>query len=541
MTRRPKGSSADAGIDLVAASANIESEPNPIESKPTRVWARLRSTWARRSRSTKKVVVGIVAVAVLATAGLVYATTVTSAQSQFRLATVSKSTVTQSMTLSGTLTPISQASVSFPTSGKVASVSVKAGQNVHVGDELAQLDTKSLNAKVASANKSVAAAKLSLYQLQNGQSSTGSTSGGGTTNQTLTKSAVASPSGSSGGGSSSIAKLQKSITLTQKAIDQALAVVKIDLAASAAACGSGGSSAGPSASPSSGTSDCTAAQAKVMQDQTHISQLQLQQATQISQLNKALQNSSTTKPASSSANTTTAATAEQLAAAQKEVDSAEAALTEAQQNIRAATIVSPINGTVLTVPFIKGNTATATQAVVISGSRQYQASVSVAVDKIGSVKPGQVANVVPSGSAQTLAGSVATIGVAPTTSGSTVTYSVTINVPGDHSELRSGASATVEIITASVGDAISVPSSAIHSIGTLKTVNVFENGASNSKRVTTGAVGPTYTQITDGLTVGQQVILADLKQAVPSSNSTSLRGFGGGGGAGGFSGRPPGS
>lgn len=536
MTPRPDDSPADVGIDLVATSADAQSEPRPVGSRQRPVWSRLRSAWARRSKSTKKVAVGIAAVAVLAAAGLVYATTASSAQGQFRLATVSKGTVIQSMALSGTLTPISQVSVSFPTSGKIATVSVKAGQNVRAGDDLAQLDTKSLNAKLASAKKSVAQAELSLYQLQSGQSSAGSNSGGGATSRRLSRSDVVSPSGNSGGASPSISTLQKSITLTQKAIDEALAVVKIDLAASADVCGSGGSAEVPS--PSSGT-DCTAAQAKVMKDQTHLSQLQLQQANQISQLNKALRTSSTTKPANTTATSTTTATAEQLAAAQRQVDASEAELAEAQQNVRAATIVSPISGTVLTVPFTKGDTATTTQAVVISGSPQYQASVSVAVDKIGTVKPGQVANIVPSGSAQTLTGSVASIGAAPTTSGSSVTYPVTINIPGDHSELRSGATATVEIITASVDDVVSVPSSAIHSIGTIKTVNVLENGASVSKRVTTGAVGPTYTQVADGLSVGQEVILADLDEAVPSSNTTSMRGFGGGG-AGGFSGRPPG-
>lgn len=539
MTRRPGDSPAEVGIDLVATSTDAQSETNPVRSRQRTAWSRLRPTWARPSKWTKKVAAGIAAVAVLAAAGLVYATNASNAQGQFRLATVSKGTVTQSMTLSGTLTPISQVSVSFPTSGKVATVSVKAGQNVLAGDDLARLDTKSLDARVASAKKSVAQAELSLYQLQNEQRSSGSNSGGARTSRTSTKSDVVTPSGNNGSTSPSISTLQKSITLTQKAIDQALSVVKIDLAASSAACASGASSEGPSASPSSGAGDCAAAQAKVMTDQAHISQLQLQQATQISQLNKALLSSSTTKPANSTAASSTTATADQLAAAQRQVDAAEAELAEAQQNVRAATIVSSISGKVLTVPFTKGNTATTTQAVVISGCPQYQASVSVAVDKIGSVKPGQVANVVPSGSAQILTGTVTSIGAAPTTSGSSVTYSVTINIPGDHSELRSGSTATVELITASVDDAVSVPSSAVHSIGTITTVNVLENGTSVSKRVTTGAVGPTYTQVADGLSVGQEVILADLDEAVPSSNSTSVRGFGGGG-AGGFSGRPPG-
>ena len=36
-------------------------------------------------------------------------------------------------------------------------------------------------------------------------------------------------------------------------------------------------------------------------------------------------------------------------------------------------------------------------------------------------------------------------------------------------------------------------------------------------RVTAGAVGPVYTEITSGLTAGDRVILADLGQPIPSA------------------------
>jgi uncharacterized membrane protein len=50
-------------------------------------------------------------------------------------------------------------------------------------------------------------------------------------------------------------------------------------------------------------------------------------------------------------------------------------------------------------------------------------------------------------------------------------------------------------------------------------------------------VGDTYTQVLSGLTPGQSVVLADYAEPVPSSNTSTLGGFGGGGfGGGGFGG-----
>ena len=57
------------------------------------------------------------------------------------------------------------------------------------------------------------------------------------------------------------------------------------------------------------------------------------------------------------------------------------------------------------------------------------------------------------------------------------------------------------------------------------------------KVIKVGMVGDTYTQVLSGLTPGQSVVLADYAEPVPSSNTSTLGGFGGGGfGGGGFGG-----
>ena len=71
-------------------------------------------------------------------------------------------------------------------------------------------------------------------------------------------------------------------------------------------------------------------------------------------------------------------------------------------------------------------------------------------------------------------------------------------------------------------------------------------------RVTVGAVGPTRTEIKEGLSAGQQVVLANLDSPLPTSDTTNQGGFnrerfggagggpegGGGGGGGGVRIRP---
>jgi hypothetical protein len=56
------------------------------------------------------------------------------------------------------------------------------------------------------------------------------------------------------------------------------------------------------------------------------------------------------------------------------------------------------------------------------------------------------------------------------------------------------------------------------------------------KLIKVGMVGDTYTQVQSGLTLGQSVVLADYALAVPSSNTDTFGGLGGGFGGGGFGG-----
>jgi multidrug efflux pump subunit AcrA (membrane-fusion protein) len=87
-----------------------------------------------------------------------------------------------------------------------------------------------------------------------------------------------------------------------------------------------------------------------------------------------------------------------------------------------------------------------------------------------------------------------------------------------------GTGADVVITTGTAKNAVTVPNSAIHSTGRGHTVTVQAGGRTSAVRVTLGVAGSDRTQVTSGLTVGQQVVLADLGTPLPSS-TTNTNGF----------------
>ena len=100
--------------------------------------------------------------------------------------------------------------------------------------------------------------------------------------------------------------------------------------------------------------------------------------------------------------TGTTPSAADLASYQQAVDSAEANLAVAQQAQAQATIVSPIDGTVIAVNMNPGDSVTAgstTATIVVAGSGGYEAVTMVKVTDLPKLKVGQAASVQPDGSA----------------------------------------------------------------------------------------------------------------------------------------------
>lgn len=107
-----------------------------------------------------------------------------------------------------------------------------------------------------------------------------------------------------------------------------------------------------------------------------------------------------------------------------------------------------------------------------------------------------------------------------------------VSLPPGRSGLFTGASASVAIVTQQVADVVTVPSSAVHTVGSNSFVSEQRGGRVLLTRVAVGAVNDALTQVTSGVAVGDTVVLANLNTPLPSSNTTN-RGLAGAGGFGG--------
>src|SRR6185437_13783352 len=173
----------------------------------------------------------------------------------------------QTLLSTGTIEPVSQANVSFPVAGQVASVSVGPGSRVRAGQVIARLSRTALASAVSAGQSEVGAATVRLAADQASQTTAAARGGGG------------------GGIPSSIARELAAITRQQAAvraarhrIDANLTAAKALLATETALCAAiptptptptpspTGSVPAPAPSPSA----CQAAITRVLSGETSI-------------------------------------------------------------------------------------------------------------------------------------------------------------------------------------------------------------------------------------------------------------------------------
>jgi HlyD family secretion protein len=519
-----------------------------------------------------------VLVAVLAVGGVAWART--GGSPAYRTAAVTRGSVTSTLNLVGTITPVQSAAVGFAQSGTVASVDVTAGQSVTAGQTLAQLDLTSLQNKLTQAQATAATARQTLAQAEAGQLPSGSGSGSGSGAAT---SGGSSTSTTTAGTTAALKTAQQAVVSAQQAADKAATTARSALSDAETACGtggtsgsgaggggggsgSGGSGSGGSGSGGSGsgtpgsgsTADCLTAETSAMQAETDLSGKQTTLASAETALSQQL-TKATSSTGGSGGSSSSTVSGTQLAQYQAAVDADDAAVGVAQQNLDQGTAVSPLTGSIVSVGFATGQSVTAassTQVVVVSSPNGYEVDATVPTADIASVAVGQKASVTPDGSTGALAATVTSTSASATSSG----FPVVLGFSGTSPALHQGASATVTVTTGSVANSVVVPTSAVRGLGTRHVVEVLNGSTLQSTVVTVGVTGPLQTQVLSGLTVGQQVVLADLSSTVTSDSSTSTTtrtgltggtglgastglgggGFAGGGGFGGGAGRPGG-
>jgi trimeric autotransporter adhesin len=220
------------------------------------------------------------------------------------------------------------------------------------------------------------------------------------------------------------------------------------------------------------------------------------------------------------------ASAADLAADQAHIDAAQASLTVANQDLAAGTLTSPIPGQVADVAITTGQGVSAdspSAVITVIGNGTPVVNTTVALSNLDEVKVGQRASVTVDGDVTPIAATVSQIGIVDTTTGSTTSYPVTVQLIDPVGRLSVGAGAGVTITVKTVSDGLTVPTSAVHALGALHTVEVLAGGKVDTVRVGVGAIGDDRTQITSGLKAGQQVVLANLSEPLPSNNANPGR------------------
>jgi multidrug efflux pump subunit AcrA (membrane-fusion protein) len=522
-----------------------------------------------RRGPTRKVLAAAGAVVVLVGGFAVHAAAGPSGASGYRTALVGTSDVDQTLQGVGSVEPVTQAAVAFPVAGTVASVGVSVGDVVAVGQSLATLDGASLQVAIDTQQAAVDQADLVLEKAKTGSSGSGSSSGassgaGSTASSSATgTSASRTTGGATASADAAVIAAQQDVVNGQQAVDSRLqdaqqaldSADRICAATSTATSASttsttvigdepdptapgGTPAAAADAAPDTSVIEaCRTALQGVLDAQQLVSDAQTslgkaattydqlldqraQQLTTASQTSSASTSGSGSGTGGSSPSGSTSVSSADLIKDQKAVDAAVAQLAVAQQALKQATVVSPIAGTVAAVGLTPGAAVTAgstTATIVVVGAGGVEVTTTVAVDRLPAVDLGQTATVVPDGASKAITGKVVAIGAPTTSSTGATTYPVTIGLPASTTGLRNGSVASVSIITKEASHALVVPTSAVHTAGTAHTVDVVSGGTPKSVPVKVGAVGTTWTEITSGLTAGQEVVLATLDQPLPTS------------------------
>ena len=221
-----------------------------------------------------------------------------------------------------------------------------------------------------------------------------------------------------------------------------------------------------------------------------------------------------------------------------DISSAEAALSKAEQALENATLVSPIDGLIATVNINPGDSVGAnTVAIEIVDPSIMQINGVLDEIDVPSVRIGQKANITLSSlSDLTLTGEVVAISSSGKTQSGVVSYSVTINlIVPDKVTLLAGMSATADIVTEEASNVLVVPDAAIGGTTAQPTVQVINNGVTETRVITTGIDDGSYTEVKSGLQNGEYVvvILSSTSSSSSTTRRTGINGFPSGGFGGG--------
>lgn len=208
-----------------------------------------------------------------------------------------------------------------------------------------------------------------------------------------------------------------------------------------------------------------------------------------------------------SAQATKNSTLSQLEAGMQSYKSNVEQLSTVLENVDGAgNVIAPISGTLVTLNAEENAFVSPSMPVaVIDGVDQMKISVSVSEALVPKLTIGDSVDVAVSAASQTFAGAIRSVEQAA--NAQTKLYTVTVSVPSDVSGLLSGMFADVTFHTDTASGAIVVPTESILTSGSTQYVYVVQDdNTAKYIEVTTGLTGNGVTEVTSGLSAGQQLV-----------------------------------
>lgn len=436
-----------------------------------------------------RIIVGGVVLIVLVIAGMFgYQRMTASAASTTSVQTtkVTRGSLAATVNASGNVSAPTSAAIAFQSSGRVAEVPVKVGDQVKKGQLLMQLDTTDLQLALKTAQTSLASQQASFDSTQ------ASLQFAIKTAQTNLASAQASYDSAKAKNGTNLDQL----VVAKSALDKAK--VTLDQAQSAYNVIAWRPDVGmtsQAAALQSATSDYNSALAtyKITAAGINDTALRTAQASldsaqiALDQAQKNLDTSTRT--------------------AQASLDNAKVAVEQAQRNLDNANLTAPFDGLASAVNFGVGDTASGT-AVSIVDLSNLQVKVTIAEVDMAKVKVGETAQMTLDAlPGKTYTATVTAIGPVGTVTSGVVNYPVTVSITKADAEIRPGMTATLAVEVDHRTNVLLIPTRAVRTQNNQKIVSVLSQGKTVQKTIETGLSGDTLIEVTQGLQEGDSVVV----------------------------------
>ena len=242
-----------------------------------------------------------------------------------------------------------------------------------------------------------------------------------------------------------------------------------------------------------------------------------------------------------------------------EVQSAKLSLKQKQEAVQTAKdalndyyVYAPFNGIISVVDIKKGDDASSGSTIATIITQDKIAGITLSESDIANIKVGDKATLTFDAIEDlTITGKVTEVDSVGTASSGVVSYGLEIAFDTDNTKVKPGMSVSATVITNSKSDVLTIPTTAVKSnndgtyyvqvLGTTydltnktNSINgVISATAPTTKTVTIGLADDTNTEITSGLSAGDQIVLRVSKSTTTTSNKTTTRSILGGPSSGG--------